>query len=147
MGGGETNKNNFVLDLFAHNCYIIVILQLGEDILEEKKSIWPFSPWRQKIFRSEESPKNPDLFLTTAGPNQHFQTQNGHTSENCACLSPTVGKVLYSLARTNDVKTSTKDFQQFLKRVHSLVWYKVRRLRNWQKSLVNRIPTFLRTNG
>ena len=39
MGVGETNKYNFVLDLFAHNCYIIVILQLKEDILEEKKSI------------------------------------------------------------------------------------------------------------
>ena len=147
MGGGETNKNNFVLDLFAHNCYIIVILQLEEDILEEKESIWPFSPWRQKIFRSEESPKNPDLFLTTAGPNQHFQTQNGHTSENCACLSPTVGEVLYSLARTDNIKMSMKDLKQILKRVYPLIWYKVRRLRNCRKSLVCHIPPFLRTNG
>ena len=33
--GGENNKNNFGLDLFTHNCYIIVILQ-EEDILEKE---------------------------------------------------------------------------------------------------------------
>ena len=35
----KLTKITFVLDLFAHNCYIIVILQLEEDILEEKESI------------------------------------------------------------------------------------------------------------
>ena len=67
--------------------------------------------------------KSRSIFDHWWGPNQHFQTQNGHTFENCACLSPTVGEVLYSLARTDYIKMSMKDLKQILKRVYPLIWY------------------------